>query len=112
MHSVLSGTSSVVQCSSSKGTVWKSPSSLSSSRYTWASAGVALRAGGTSSGVSLLLEKLNVSHLHTSLGGVQNLLHGMTGSGLNEAWSTLDMWWILGVFLSGVGMLIVSELLS
>ena len=37
---------------------------------------------------------------------------GMTGSGLNEPFSILDTWWILGIFLSGVGKLIVSELLS
>ena len=107
MHNVLSGTSLVVQCSSSKATVWKSSSS-SSSRYTWASVGVALGTGGVSSEVSLLSE----GHLHASLGGVQNVLCGMTRSGSNEACSMLDMWWIFGIFLSGVGILSVSKLLS
>ena len=108
MHNVLSGTPSVVQYSSSKDTVWKSSSS-SSSRYNWASAGVALGAGGVISEVSLSSEGLNVS---TGLGVVQNVLHGVTRSGLNKACSMLDTWWILGIFLSGVGMLIVSEPLS
>ena len=58
----------MVQCLSSKGTVWKS--SLSSSRYTWASPGGALGVGEASSEVSLLSDGLNVSYLHTSLGGV------------------------------------------
>ena len=40
------------------------------------------------------------------------MFRGMTGSGLNEACLMLDTWWILGIFLSGVGKLIVSELLS
>ena len=56
--------------------------------------------------------QLNDSHLHTGLGGVCGMLHGVTGSGLNEACSMLETWWILGVFLSGVGKSIVSEPLS
>ena len=40
------------------------------------------------------------------------MLHGMTGLGLNEAFLVLDTWWILSIFLSGVGKLKVSELLS
>ena len=110
MHNVLSGTSLVVQYSSSKDTIWKSSSS--SSRYTWASAGVALGVSGVSSQVSLLLDGLNTSCLHTGLDGVWNALHGMTRLGLNKAWLMLDMWWILGVFLNGAGILIVSELFS
>ena len=111
MHNVLSGTSSVVQCSSSKGTIWKSSSS-SSSRHTGVLAGVALCVSGASSDVPLSLHALNDNHLHTGLDGVCNVLHGVIGLGLNEAFSILDTWWILGVFLSGVGKLIVSELLS
>ena len=56
--------------------------------------------------------ELNDSHLHTGLGGVCGVFHGVTGSGLNEACSVLETWWILGVFLSGVGKSIVSEPLS
>ena len=109
MHNVLSGTSSVVQCSSSKGTIWKSSSS---SRHTGVLAGVALGVGGASSDLSLSSYELNDNCLHTGPDGVCDALHGMTGLGLNEAFLMLDTWWILGVFLSGVGKLIVSELLS
>ena len=71
MHNVLSGTSSVAQCSSSKGTAWKSSSSsLSSSRHTGVSAGVALGVSGAYSEVLLSLDELNDSHLCTGLGGV------------------------------------------
>ena len=113
MHNVLSGTSSVVQCSSSKGTAWKSSSSSSSSsRHTEVLDGVMLGVGGASSGASLSLYELNDSCLHTGLGGVSDVLHGVTGWGLNETFSMLDTWWILSVFLSRVGKLIVSELLS
>ena len=109
MHNVLSGTSSVVQCSSSKGTIWKSSSS---SRHTGVLAGVVLGVGGASSEVSLSLCELNDNCLHTGLDGVCSALRGMTGSGLNEAFLMLDTWRILSVFLSGVGKLMVSEPLS
>ena len=56
--------------------------------------------------------ELNDSHLHTGLGGVCSVLHGVTGAGLNEVCSILETWWICGVFLNGVGKLIVSEPLS
>ena len=62
--------------------------------------------------VSLSLVELNISHLCTSLGGILEVLHGMTRSGSNEACSMLDTWWIFGIFLSGSGMLTVSKLLS
>ena len=96
MHKVLSGTSSVVQCSSSRGAVWKSSSSPSS-RYTWASRVVLevdgwgsglwgvihglVLGGASSSEVSTLLEKPYISHLHTGLRWDCPLLHGATGSG-------------------------------
>ena len=65
------GTSSVVQCSSSKGTVWKSSSSSSlSSRHTGVLVGVALGVSAASSEALLSLYELNDSHLHTGLGGV------------------------------------------
>ena len=41
--------------------------------------------------------ELNDSHLHTGLGGVHNVFHGVTGSALNKACSMLETWWILGV---------------
>ena len=56
--------------------------------------------------------ELNKSHLHTGLGGACNMFCGVTGSGSNEASSMLETWWILSIFLSGVGKLIVSALLS
>ena len=74
--------------------------------------GVALGVGGVVAGVLLSSVELNDSHLHTGLGGVCGMFHGVTGSGSNEACSMLETWWILGIFLSGVGKLIVSEPLS
>ena len=78
-----------------------------SSEYSGVLAGVDLGVCGVLSSV-----ELNDSHLHTGLGGVCGMFHGVTGSGSNEACSMLETWWILGVFLSGVGKSIVSELLS
>ena len=37
---------------------------------------------------------------------------GGTRAGLNEAYSMMETWWILGVFLNGVGKSTVSEPLS
>ena len=66
INEVLSGTASVVQWLSSKGTIWKSSSS-SSSMCTWASR-VALEAvRASSSEISLSLEELYVSCLHTGM---------------------------------------------
>ena len=56
--------------------------------------------------------ELNDNCLCTGLGGVCGMFHGVTGSGSNEACSMLETWWILCVFLSGVGKSIVSETLS
>ena len=61
------------------------------------------------SGVILSSDELNDSHLHTDLGGSCNMFRGVTGSGSNKVCSMLETWWILGVCLSGVGKLIVSE---
>ena len=94
MHNVLSGISSEDQCSSFRGTVWKSSSSSEHS--------------GVLPGVLSSVE-LNDSHLHTGLGGVCGVFLGVTGAGLNEVCSMLETWWILGVFLSGVGKSTVSE---
>ena len=74
--------------------------------------GVALGVGGVVAGVLLSSVELNDSHLCTGLGGVHGMFHGLTGSGLNEACSMLETWWILGVFLSRVDKSIVSEPLS
>ena len=71
-------------------------------------AGVPLGVGGVSPGVLSSSVELNDSHLHTGLGGVHDMFCGVTGSGSNEACSMLETWWILGIFLSGVGKLIVS----
>ena len=67
---------------------------------------VVLVVGGVSSG------ELNESHLHTGLGGVCGVVCGVPGAGSNEACSILETWWILRVFLNGVGKSIVSEPLS
>ena len=84
MHNVLSGISLEAQCSSSRGTIWKSSSSSSSSEHSGVLAGV------------LLSAELNDSHLHTSLGGVCGVFLGVTGAGLNEvmfhAGNMVDSW--------------------
>ena len=95
-----------------RGTIWKSSSSSSSSRYSRVLAGVALEVGGVIPWVLSSSDELNDSHLHTGLGGVHNVFCGVTGLGSNEAHLMLGTWWILGIFLSGVGTLIVSEPLS
>ena len=63
-------------------------------------------------GVVSSSDEINNSHLCTGLGGASNVFSGVTGSGSNKACSMLETWWILSIFLSGVGKLIVSELLS
>ena len=69
---------------------------------------------GVDLGVCGLLSsvELNDSHLHSGLVEVCGVFHGVIGSESNEACSMLETWWILGVFLSGVGKSIVSEPLS
>ena len=112
MHNVLSGISLEVQWSSFRGTIWKSSSSSSSSKYSGVFAGVVLGFGEVTSGVVSSSDELNNSHLCTGLGGACNMFCGMTGSGLNEACLMLGTWWILSIFLSREGKVIVSELLS
>ena len=63
-------------------------------------------------GVLLSSDELKNIHLCTGLGRACNVFHGVAASGLNEACSMLETRWILGIFLSGVGKLIVSEPLS
>ena len=108
MQNVLSGANSVVQCSSSIGTVWKY-SSLTSE----------------DSG-EILLELVEVSMLsslkdrrhHTDLAGecvrlqvdVAGL-HGVLCTGLKEACSKLDTWCMHGILHKGVGTSLLEPLL-
>ena len=72
----------------------------------WFCNGAVLAGEGISSvGVSSSLEKLKVKHHCTGLqcDSPVPVLHSVTGS--EEAFSTLETWWILEVLLSGVGML-------
>ena len=71
MHNVLLVISLETQCSSFRGTVWKSSSPSSSSEHSGVLAGV------------LSPVELNDSHLHTGLGGVCGVLCGVTGAGSN-----------------------------
>ena len=100
IHNVLSGISLEAQCSSFRGTVWKSSSSSSYSEHSGVLAAV------------LSSVELNDSCLCTGLGGVCGVFHGVTGAGSNEACSMLETWWIIGVFLNGVGRSTVSAPLS
>ena len=75
-------------------------------------AGVALGVCGVLAGLLLSSVELNESHPCTGLGGFCGMFCGVTGSGLNEVCSMLETWWILGVFLSRVGKLMVSGPLS
>ena len=75
---ILSGVSSEVQCSLSRGTIWKSSSS--SSEYS-----------GVLSGGYLSAE-LKDKCLCTGLGGACGVLHGVVGAGSNEACSMLETW--------------------
>ena len=75
-------------------------------------AGVALGEGGVSPGALLSSLELNYSHLHTGLDGVCDVFCGVNGSGSNKACLKLETWWILDIFLSRVGRLMVSEPLS
>ena len=59
-------------------------------------------------GVLSSSDELNNSNLLTGLGGACYVFCGVTGSGSNEACLMLEKWWSLGIFLSGVGKLIVS----
>ena len=61
-----------------------------------------------SPGVLLSSDGLNNSHLHTGLVGVCSVFHGVTGMGLKKACLILETWWILGIFLSGVGKITFS----
>ena len=75
-------------------------------------AGVALGVDRVSPGALSSSIELNNSHLHTGLDGVCDVFHVVTGLGWNKACFILETWCILGIFHSGVGKLMVSELLS
>ena len=126
MHKCLLGISSISQCSSLSGTVWKSSSSSSAFKLTytfrvhlegghWEAStwccfdGVLSGDGVTSAGMtsSSSSEELKDKHLHTGLWCDSLLpeLCGVTGSGSKDVFSTLEIWWFLEVLLSGVGML-------
>ena len=75
-------------------------------------AGVALGVDGVLAGMLSSSVELNESHLHTGLGGVCGVCHGVTGSASNKVCSMLETRLILDVYLSGVRKSIVSELLS
>ena len=98
MQNVLSGANSVVQCSSSIGTVWKS-SSLTSKD----SGEVVLELVEVS-----MLSSLMDRQCHTDLAGEcvrlqVTGLHGVLCMGLKEACSKLDTWCMHGILHKGVG---------
>ena len=102
MQNVLSGINSVDQCSSSKGTVWKSSSLMSED-----SGVVSLELCEVSIGsLSLLKDRQQ----HTGLVGVYvGSLADVTGqwgvlcAGLKDACSMLDTWCMHGILHKGVG---------
>ena len=85
---------------------------MSSSRFTWVLAGVAVGVDGVVPGLLSSSDELHNSHLCTGLGGACNMFRGVTWSESKKACSMLETWWILSIFLSGLGKLIVSEPLS
>ena len=105
MQNVLSGAISVVQCLSSRCTVWKSSSS---SEYS---------GGRSGSWSSSELSEVNDKWWRTGLGGVNGLLwfavavvlRGIVCARLKDACSMLDMWCMQGVFCKGVGRSAVLE---
>ena len=109
MQNALSGANSVVQCSSSIGTVWKSSSLMSKD-----SGEVLLELVEVSMG---LLSSLKDRWWCTGLAGecVRSLAdvsgrHGVLCAGLKEACSKLDTWCMHGVFYVGVGTSLLEPL--
>ena len=102
IQNVLSGANSLVQCSSSIGTVWKSSSSMSED-----SGDISLELGEASMGTLSLLKD---RWWHTGLAGecVRSLvdvtgLHEVLCAGLKDACSKLDTWCMHGILHKGVG---------
>ena len=106
MHYHLSGISSVVQCSSSKGMVWKSSASSSMcsevarvcleidhlvSDVGYCTCGM-LQGEETSSSYVSSSEGLYVNLLHTGLRQGCLALHGVTGTRSKEVFSMLETW--------------------
>ena len=112
MQNVLSGTMSVVQCSSSIGTVWKSSSSECS--------GVLCSDVLSGSWSLSELSEVNDRWWHTGLGGVHgepwfSVVAGWQGvvcAGSKDACSMLGTWCMHGVFCKSVGKSAVLEPLS
>ena len=119
----------ILQWSSSNETVWKSSCSSSSSRSSYMGRvhlecgccrksmgfcnGAMLEGNGLSTvRVSSSSEELKANQCHTGLwcGWLVPVLHGIAGS--KETFSSLETWWILEVFLRGVGVLKFSLPLS
>ena len=99
MQNVHSGTISVDQNSSSRGTVWKSSSSSMSED----SGEVVLRLFEVSK-LSSLKERWHLTDLAGECVGVQVTgLHGVLCMGLKEACSKLDTWCMCGILCKGVG---------
>ena len=106
MQNVLSGANSIVQCSSSIGTVWKSSSSMSKD-----SGEVVLELSEVS-----MLSSLKDSQCLTDLAGEcvrlqVTGLHGVLCTGLKEVCSKLDTWCMRGVLHKGVGTCLLESLL-
>ena len=98
MQSVHSGTISVDQNSSSRGTVWKSSSSSRSE-----DSGELVLEPVEVSILSSLKDRWHLTDLAGECVGLQVTgLHGVLCAGLKEACSKLDMWCMRGVVHKGV----------
>ena len=105
MQSVLSGANSVVQCSSSRGTVWKSSSSVSKD-----SGEVVLELVEVSI-LSSLKDRRRCTDLAGECVGLQVTgLRGVLCMGLKEACSKLDTWCMCGILCKGVGTSLLEPL--
>ena len=119
MQNVLSGTISVVQCSSSIGTVWKSSSSFDDSSLSEGSGAASLELSEVSIHTGEVSSLLKDRQWCTGLVGVcVRLLDVGTGLcgvvcvGSKDACSKLGTWSIRGIFLKGVGRSVESDPLS
>ena len=127
MQNVLTGTISVVQCSSSIGTVWKSSSSSDvsgvedpsedSDTASWSALELSTHIGVVSDSWSLSKSKDRWWHTgligvcESLLGVVVTALQGVVCAGSKEACSMLETWCMHGVFHKDVGKSLL-ELLS